>query len=105
MRTYIIIVLVLLSLKGFSQNHKEIFSVENDKLGVGWHWGRTGVGTDCPINVYAMNLLAGGFYIDVGGMPSKHGSDVRISVWDDRSAFFAHIGYQVPLTKWFRITY
>ena len=43
-------------------------------------------------------------YLDAGGWPRRHGSDVRVEKWDDDEALTFHVGYQIPIQKWLRIT-
>lgn len=43
------------------------------------------------------NISCYGVYLDIGGWPAQHSSDVRIDKWDDETVFVIHIGYQIPL--------
>ena len=60
--------------------------------------------TDMGFQTLMVNVSCYGAYLDIGGWPRKHGSDTRVDKWDDESCFAVHIGYQLPIFKWLKIT-
>ena len=85
--------------KGFSDN----FKAENHHWNLGLLFGGIGQTEDLGMPVFAVSTTIYGFYFDVGVCPSSHKSDVRVDKWDDNEALMFHAGYQLPLTKWFRV--
>lgn len=63
------------------------------------------VGYHDPIHYGAVgaSFTIFGFYIDAMGFPPLHGSDTRVDKWEDSRSFLCHVGYQIPISKAFRI--
>lgn len=72
-----------------------------------WSIGLMGAYMHFPNDVsrgaVGFNLRIKGFYVDLMGWGSSHERDVNYDKWDERTSFVAHIGYQIPLFKCFRI--
>ena len=60
--------------------------------------------TEMGFQTLMVNTTCYGVYLDVGGWPRSHGDDVRIDEWDDEYCFAFHLGYQLPVLKWLKIT-
>lgn len=81
----------------------------NNTVEVGVHFGyetRTSNYWGYNINspVITASIAAYGIYIDFGGWGPSHRNDYRFDDWDDESILFGHIGYQIPLSRFIKIT-
>lgn len=50
-----------------------------------------------------LNLTIKGFYADFMGWPSSHENDMGVDEWSDKKCNVAHLGYQIPIVRSFRI--
>jgi hypothetical protein len=58
---------------------------------------------DATVGAIGLNFMGYGFYVDFIGWPSGHENDTRVDTWRDKTSFGVHAGYQLPVTKSFRI--
>ena len=82
---------------------KEAFEYANKKWAIGILGGGLGVFDDKTRGVFGLNLTIKGVYIDFLGKGSSHKSDVRVDKWKESTGTVFHAGYQLPVTKAFRI--
>lgn len=57
-----------------------------------------------PYTLWGLHMSALGVYYDVGWTESQMGDSSKIGVWNDCNARYWHIGYTIPISKWFTIT-
>lgn len=60
--------------------------------------------TDMGFQTLMATVSCYGVYLDIGGWPRAYGSDARIDKWDDEYCIAFHIGYQLPILDWLKIT-
>ena len=101
---YYLIVFLSMPLVTQAQSYKEMFSEENRKLSFGFHFGAVGQAQDLGLQIIMGSVTFHGVYVDFGGWPQGHGSDVRVDKWDADRAFIFHVGYQVPIARWLKVT-
>ncbi len=53
--------------------------------------------------VYGLGLTIRGFHLTIGGTGESHKHDVKVDTWKEKSTCLIHVGYQIPITKSFRI--
>ena len=97
----------LLSIIFFSLSinaEENIFSKYNQSTSFGIQFGAVDQQNDLGFQTLMFHLSVYGVYADIGGWPRSHGSDVRVDKWDDESCFMFHLGYQIPISSWFKIT-
>ena len=82
---------------------KEAFETANAKWSIGIIGGGLGIFDGSARGVFGLNLTVKGFYIDLMGKGSTHKSDVRVDKWTESSGTVFHAGYQLPITKGFRL--
>lgn len=100
-----ILFLLLLTININAKTYKDIFPETNSrKYSVALHFGCSGYGDDLGLQQFLISTTINGVYFDFGGWPRSHGSDVRVGVWDDDAALTFHVGYQIPIQTWLRIT-
>lgn len=87
-----------------SYSFKDNFKTENNTTSFGLHFGCIGQHQDMGLQIFMGSVSVKGFYLDFGGWPQDHASDVRVDTWDADRAFLAHIGYTVPINSFIRIT-
>lgn len=96
-------VLVFLPISGQAQDvsEKQKYFPKLFRLNESFSIGIQGVGLE-HMNYGAMGINATfyGAYIDCMWWPRKHGNDVRIDKWQDRSVLAAHFGYQIPFFQY-----
>ena len=80
------------------------FFDENRNISAGVHFGAVGQNQDLGLQIIMFNATIYGVYIDFGGWPQDHASDANIDIWDANKAFLFHVGYQVPVSSWLKIT-
>ena len=82
---------------------KEAFEYANQKWAIGAMGGGLGIFDDKTRGVFGLNLTIKGVYVDFLGKWSSHKSDVRVDTWKESSGTVFHLGYQLPVTKTFRV--
>lgn len=82
---------------------KEAFKAANGKWSLGVSGGVVGLPDDSSQGAVGLNLTIKGFYLDVMGWPSSHDNDVRVDKWKEKTCNTVHFGYQIPITKAFRL--
>ena len=87
-----------------AQSYKEVFAEGRKKLSFGLHFGAIGQAQDLGLQIIVGSVTFYNVYVDFGGWPQAHGSDVRIDKWDEDRAYLFHAGYQVPVTRWLKVT-
>ena len=87
-----------------AQQYRDVFCDVNSSTTIGFHFGAIGQVQHLGLQVAAVSITAYGVYLDFGGWPQTHEYDYtyRRRIEDNR-AWFAHIGYQIPITHWLRI--
>lgn len=104
MKKTIVLGLLLMPLMAKAQIFsKEAFEYANQKWAIGAMGGGLGVFDDKAIGVFGLNLTVKGVYADFLGKWSSHKSDVRVGKWKESSGTAFHLGYQLPVTKTFRV--
>lgn len=99
------ILIVLLVLFTTSVNGQTFFK-RNKNLSFGVQFGAVDHhnNTDMGFQTLMATITCYGVYLDIGGWPTSHGSDVRVDKWDDEHCFAFHVGYQLPVLNWLKIT-
>ena len=87
-----------------AQSYKEVFAEGRKTLSFGLHFGAIGQAQDLGLQIIVGSVTFYNVYVDFGGWPQAHGSDVRIDKWDEDRAYLFHAGYQVPITRWLKVT-
>lgn len=82
---------------------KEAFHAANGKWAIGIVGGGLGIFEDKARGVFGLNLTIKGVYVDFMGKGSSHKSDVKVDKWKESSGTVFHVGYQLPVTKGFRL--
>lgn len=86
-------------------NFAETFKSENRAVAFGMSFGAVDqIGKHFGAPFIGCSVTAMGVYADGGFWPRHHAQDVRVDEWDDEQVWSFHLGYQVPLTKWLRVT-
>ena len=85
-------------------NFRDNFKYENNSVSFGLHFGAVGQLQDLGLQIFMGHLSFKGIYLDFGGWPQSHGSDVRVGTWDADRAWLIHAGYIIPLNSFLRIT-
>lgn len=62
-----------------------------------------GYNHSAKLGVYGFGLTIKGFHLTMGGTGSSHEHDVEVDTWKEKSTCMIHAGYQIPITKSFRI--
>lgn len=62
-----------------------------------------GYNHNAKLGVYGLGLTIKGFHLTIGGTGSSHKHDVKVDTWKEKSTCLIHAGYQIPITKSFRI--
>lgn len=94
----------MISISSYSKSFSQNFVDENKSISFGFHFGAVSQLQDWGLQIIMCDFTFYGVYIDFGGWPQSHGSDVRIDKWDADKAIVFHAGYQVPITSWLKIT-
>ena len=97
------IVILTMCVVSVTMNAKSIFDY-NKSTSFGIQFGAVDQQNHFGFQTLMAHLSIYGVYVDIGGWPRSHRSDVRIDKWDDESCLMFHIGYQIPLCSWFKIT-
>lgn len=50
----------------------------------------------CSIDLTIYNV-----YVDFGFQPLKHSSDVKINTWNDNRSYMGHLGYRIPINRFY----
>lgn len=104
MKKILIYVLFMMPLMVHAQVFsKDVFQYANKSWAIGFAGGALGVFDEKTTGVFGLNLTIKGFYIDFLGNGSSHVSDVKVDKWKENSGYLFHFGYQIPITKSFRI--
>lgn len=82
---------------------KEAFETANGKWAIGFIGGALGVFDDKARGAFGLNITIKGVYADFLWKGSSHKSDVKVDKWKESSGTAVHIGYQLPITKGFRL--
>ena len=82
---------------------KEAFKTANGKWAIGIVGGGMGIFDDKARVVFGLNLTIKGVYLDIMGKGSSPKSEVRVDKWSESSGTVFHVGYQLPVTKGFRL--
>ncbi len=70
---------------------------------IGLLGGSVGYGEDISSPAIGMSLSVWGVHFDLMGWPRAHGSDTGVKKWEDDRCVSTHLGYQIPVTKVFRV--
>lgn len=63
-----------------------------------------GYNHSAKVGTYGFGLTIKGFHLTIGGSGgSTHEHDVRVDTWKEKSSYLIQTGYQIPITKSFRI--
>lgn len=103
MKKYILVfIFVMANVTSFGQT----FFERNKNISMGIQFGAVDQhnNTDMGFQTLMINVSCYGVYLDIGGWPRTHSSDVRVDKWDDESCFAFHVGYQLPFLSWLKIT-
>ena len=57
-----------------------------------------------PYSLWGLSMSAFGVYYDTGWTGSQMGDSSQIGIWEDCNANYWHIGYTIPISRWFTIT-
>lgn len=57
-----------------------------------------------PYTLWGLSMSVFGVYYDIGWTGSQMGDSSQIGVWEDCDAKYWHIGYTIPISRWFTIT-
>lgn len=98
-----IIIIALCVISVLTTNAKSILDY-NKSTSFGVQFGAVDQQNDFGFQTLMFHVSVYGVYADIGGWPRSHGNDVRIDKWDDESCFMFHLGYQIPLCSWFKVT-
>ena len=81
------------------------FSQNNGRLGLGFHIGQVGRGTDYTDIGGGVSLNVFGVYFDVvqAGPEHKYDNHVTNTLYNDSVAFDIKLGYQIPVLPWLRL--
>ena len=102
--SYFLVFWLMACLPGCAKSYGEVFSEAKKSLSFGVHFGAIGQAQDLGLQILVGSVTFYNVYVDFGGWPQAHGSDVRVRQWDEDRAYLFHAGYQVPITSWLRIT-
>lgn len=75
---------------------KEINSKWNISLNGGYNYSM-------KVGLYGFGLTIKGFHVTLGGTGSTHKNDEDVGIWNEKSSYILHAGYQIPITQSFRI--
>ncbi|NDV84890.1 hypothetical protein [Bacteroides sp. 51] len=97
--------LLIVILSAFEVSAKGLFPIKevNRKWNVGLMGGYVGYGKDLTSGAAGFNLTIKGFYVDVMGWAPSHKNDMGVEKWSDKKCHLAHAGYQIPISKGFRL--
>ncbi len=73
-----------------AQSYKEVFAEGRKTLSFGLHFGAIGQAQDLGLQIIVGSVTFYNVYVDFGGWPQAHGSDVRIDKWDEDRAYLFH---------------
>ena len=82
---------------------KKTFEYANKTIDLGLLGGVIGAQDGYSYGAMGFNMTIYGVYADMLFWPKAHEDDVRIEKWHDKSCIAGHVGYQIPITKAFRI--
>ena len=82
---------------------KEAFEYANQTWSIGIMGGGIGIFDDKTRGGFGLNLTIKGIYLDFLGKGSSHKSDTKVDKWKESSGTVFHVGYQLPVTKSFRV--
>lgn len=82
---------------------KNAFEYANKTIDIGILGGVIGVQDNYSYGAMGLNMTIYGVYADFMGWPKAHSNDVRVEKWHDKYSVACHFGYQIPLSKSFRI--
>lgn len=97
-------ILFFIAFSANAETYKDIFNYANKRTNINFLFGCNGYNTDIALQEFGMSFTTHGIYADLLLWPRKHGSDVRVDKWDDDECLTFHVGYQIPIQKWVRIT-
>ena len=108
MKIFVLITTLLISINCFAQNQysnnsKTAFEYANKTIDLGILGGVVGAQDGYSYGAMGFNMTIYGVYADVLFWPKEHENDVRVQKWQDKSCIAGHFGYQIPITKAFRI--
>lgn len=97
-----ILLLFFSTLLCVSASAKDIFpfSEVNSKWNISINGGYN---HNVKAGVYGLGLTIRGFHLTIGGTGESHEHDVKVDTWKEKSTCLIHAGYQIPITKSFRI--
>lgn len=97
-----LLLLVCLTLSCISVNAADWFPFKevNHKWNIGIGGGYN---TSMKVGSYNVCLTVRGFHLTIGGTGSSHKHDVNVGEWEEKASMMAHLGYQIPIVKAFRI--
>ena len=98
-----LIIIILSVFSSITVNAKSILDY-NKSASFGVQFGAVDQQNDFGFQTLMFHVSVYGVYADIGGWPRSHGGDTRIDKWDDENCFMFHLGYQVPLCSWFKVT-
>lgn len=90
---------IVFSAKGQSR----IAEVNNNKYAIGFNLGAIGIGKSQTLFGFGFSGTIWGVYIDFLLHPNEHGTSTKVDKWNDEQGIATHIGYQIPISKHFRI--
>lgn len=104
MKKTLLLIIVLSSVVWSSQAQKATISeVNNRHYEIGVQLGSVGIGRDLTLFGFGINATIWGVYIDFLLNGAEHHSSKKVGHWNDNQGVVLHIGYQLPITKHFRI--
>ena len=103
MEKFILLIFVL-GLSTMSLFAQTFFERNNNRFSMGVQVGKVYNPEVFKYPTYIINVSYYGVYLDIGGCPRSHRSDVRVDKWKDSSYFTFHVGYQLPVLNWLRVT-
>lgn len=98
------IIFILIAIMCLANTYAQSFIDRNKNISIGAHFGAVGQNEDMGLQIIMLNVTVYGVYIDFGGWPQSHGSDINVGIWEADKAELFHIGYQLPVTNWLKIT-
>lgn len=86
-------------------DYKSMFKEVNSKWALGFGGGVGGMTTDFLTGALSVNITIKGFHADYCGISSgeDHRHDVRVDKWKSDYYLSWHFGYQIPVSRNFRI--
>lgn len=97
-----LVFLCTLCCNSFSQS----YFYANNTVEIGVHFGCIDKinGKDAELPIILGSISCYGIYADIGGWSPKHANDYRHYDWDDEDCFAFHVGYQIPVMRYVKIT-